>query len=699
VDWESLYGEDRYQYDKVSKSVDTAPVLDLGGGGFMYYLYTEAVQYFRVNMGTGVNLNKYAFVLLLGDTETLTAAVYPKNTANQAVTWSSDNPAVATVDGSGTVSAVSSGTAKISATAVEGGKTAECIVTVRSQNYTVVYDANGGDGSMENSGFIYGTPQNLRANAFTRTDYIFTGWAVSSTGTAVYTDEQSVRNLETTAENVATLYAVWGHLYTVAYNSNGGVGSMENTGFVYGIPQNLQANAFTRTDYIFAGWALSPTEAVVYTDGQSVSDLTTTAGAEVPLYAVWHQVTVVPGSNLAAQFTWLQTNALSGTVYTVEVSANESISPTTLSYSGRTNIGITLISTGAERVISLSSNGTLFTVERGVTLTLDNNITLQGRTNNSSSLVRVNSGGTLVMNTEASVSGNSLSSTASAYGGGVYVASSGTFTMHGGKISGNSSASATTGSLSLFSSGGGVYVASSGTFTMHGGEISGNSASSSSYSTSSGGGVYVYSDGTFTMYGGKISGNSSANTSNGTAYVYGGGVYVASSGNFTMHDGEISGNSSATIAYYSEAYGGGVYSRGTFTMHGGKISGNSSSAIQTGSPNLSSRGGGVYSSGSFTMRGGEISGNSTSTSTASSSYSSGGGVYLASSGIFRIVTGTIYGSNEAVTALRNTAGSGSALYNNNSTAQYGTFSGSTWNSSGSLATTTSTIRVVNGVRQ
>ncbi|MDE6350203.1 MAG: hypothetical protein K2K67_04285, partial [Treponemataceae bacterium] len=48
---------------------------------------------------------------------------------------------------------------------------------------------------------------------------------------------------------------------------------------------------------------------------------------------------------------------------------------------------------------------------------------------------------------------------------------------------------------------GGVNVGGSGTFTMEGGTISGNTA------TSNGGGVYVNGSGAFTMQNGTISGN------------------------------------------------------------------------------------------------------------------------------------------------------------------------------------------------
>jgi uncharacterized protein YjdB len=77
----------------------------------------------------GVSLNKTSATLYIGSTETLTATVSPNNAANKTISWTSDNPAVADVV-NGTVTAKSAGTAKITVTAADGGKTAECRVTV-----------------------------------------------------------------------------------------------------------------------------------------------------------------------------------------------------------------------------------------------------------------------------------------------------------------------------------------------------------------------------------------------------------------------------------------------------------------------------------------------------------------------------------------------------------------------------------------
>ena len=78
--------------------------------------------------------------------------------------------------------------------------------------------------------------------------------------------------------------------YTVKFNANGGSGTMSNQSFAYGEAKNLTANAFTRTGYTFQGWATSASGAKVYSDKQSVSNLTKESNATVNLYAVWEKV-------------------------------------------------------------------------------------------------------------------------------------------------------------------------------------------------------------------------------------------------------------------------------------------------------------------------------------------------------------------------------------------------------------------------
>ena len=77
---------------------------------------------------TSVKLNVETLSLEEGGMATLTATVLPADATNKAVTWSSDTPAVATVDNFGLVTAVKAGTAVITATA--DGCSASVNVTV-----------------------------------------------------------------------------------------------------------------------------------------------------------------------------------------------------------------------------------------------------------------------------------------------------------------------------------------------------------------------------------------------------------------------------------------------------------------------------------------------------------------------------------------------------------------------------------------
>ena len=310
------------------------------------------------------------------------------------------------------------------------------------------------------------------------------------------------------------------------------------------------------------------------------------------------RLVTVSGKTLADKLEWLESNAVSNTGYLLKIrTAQQELVPHNLFYFGD-NITIHLKGIGKEKVVSLADNGSLFTINDGVTLIIEN-ITLAGTSGNNSALVRINSGGGLQLNKGAKISGNN---------GDAVNNNGGTFTMNGGEISGNSGGVRNDVTYITID---GEYLTINGTFTMNGGKISGNTSLSSSAS----GGVYnkgiftmtggeisanigggVYNTGTFTMNDGKISGNTSSSfdgggVHNGIIYTMLDGIYLAVNGTFTMTGGEISGNTSS--------YGGGVSNFGIFTMENGKIA-----------DNICSIGGGVDNHGTFMMAGGTISGNS-----------------------------------------------------------------------------------------
>ena len=77
-----------------------------------------------------VELERNTLELSINQSETLTATMFPTNATNQRVSWSSNNPAVATVNANGVVTAVRAGTATITVTTEDGNRTAACVVTV-----------------------------------------------------------------------------------------------------------------------------------------------------------------------------------------------------------------------------------------------------------------------------------------------------------------------------------------------------------------------------------------------------------------------------------------------------------------------------------------------------------------------------------------------------------------------------------------
>lgn len=102
---------------------------------------------------TSVTLNKNVLSLKTNETDTLTATVAPSDATDKEITWTSSNPAVATVDSNGKVTAVSEGSTTITATA--DGQKDTCVVTVTKadeSNGTTNPGTTPGTGNESNSG-------------------------------------------------------------------------------------------------------------------------------------------------------------------------------------------------------------------------------------------------------------------------------------------------------------------------------------------------------------------------------------------------------------------------------------------------------------------------------------------------------------------------------------------------------------------
>ena len=85
-----------------------------------------------VNGVSGVSVDPKERILSIGEELVIKAIITPEDATNKKVTWASDNEAVAKVDESGKVTAINVGTAKITVTTEDGGKTATCAITVKN---------------------------------------------------------------------------------------------------------------------------------------------------------------------------------------------------------------------------------------------------------------------------------------------------------------------------------------------------------------------------------------------------------------------------------------------------------------------------------------------------------------------------------------------------------------------------------------
>ncbi len=111
-------------------------------------------------------------------------------------------------------------------------------------------------------------------------------------------------------KDIVFTYTKTAHKYNIAFNANGGTGTTSGISNVsYDTNVDLTPNGFTYNKFIvtydanggscstteeignykFAGWAETSNGAVKYTDGQSVTNLTSTDGATVTLYAKWNE--------------------------------------------------------------------------------------------------------------------------------------------------------------------------------------------------------------------------------------------------------------------------------------------------------------------------------------------------------------------------------------------------------------------------
>lgn len=195
-----------------------------------------------------------------------------KGTAAQTVTFGGSN-----THPSGTMGGTSS---------IYGYYTVPALVA-----YSITY-SNGGDSTITNmpaNGVRYQYNNYTIAAAPTKANYTFLYWRGSN---GVNYAPGSTYN----GDAALTLTAIFRKsTYTVKFISNiEGATDNQTQSFNVGESQNLTSNPYTYRNYLLYGWGTSPGGAKVYDNGQSVTNLSTTDGATVNLYAIWVEQYTTP---------------------------------------------------------------------------------------------------------------------------------------------------------------------------------------------------------------------------------------------------------------------------------------------------------------------------------------------------------------------------------------------------------------------
>ena len=163
----------------------------------------------------------------------------------------------------------------------------------------------------------YTIEDSLLLQDLNRRGYDFGGW---------YLDGAFKKPVDTISGiGAKTIYAKWtAHKYTVTFRGNGAdKGAMKDQPMVCGTARALTRNAFTRTGYIFAGWARDPISGVVdFTNGEKVLRYYEIDNYVMELFAVWVPIQYkITYKNLTAAEAELmqQTYTVENTLYLSEL--------------------------------------------------------------------------------------------------------------------------------------------------------------------------------------------------------------------------------------------------------------------------------------------------------------------------------------------------------------------------------------------
>lgn len=143
----------------------------------------------------------------------------------------------------------------------------------------IIFNANGGSGTMTSMSAATNETVTLPANNFYRTGYKFAGWGTNASGASVYVDRAPYTMGTATSY---TLYAVWTQTaYIISYNLNGGTNSTANPNGYNSEGGAITLASPTKTGSTFAGWYTEST----FTN--KITSISSGSSRNYNLYAKW----------------------------------------------------------------------------------------------------------------------------------------------------------------------------------------------------------------------------------------------------------------------------------------------------------------------------------------------------------------------------------------------------------------------------
>ena len=215
-----------------------------------------------------VSLNYTQLSMLYGESKTLTASVVPQNATETGVIWKSSNASVVAVE-NGKLTATGYGSALVTVTTVDGGKTATCAVEVIDDTITfktlqVAADGETVYGKVSNATTTFSFLKEIEEHGnatYQVYKEITCETLLASKSISLNTGDNTVYILQTVGKDLK-LYTVTVRrrpIYTVSFDSNGGTAVQS---------QQVEEDSFAaepttqRTGYTFTRWNYDFSQAI-----------------------------------------------------------------------------------------------------------------------------------------------------------------------------------------------------------------------------------------------------------------------------------------------------------------------------------------------------------------------------------------------------------------------------------------------------